>query len=303
MKYIKIFAIGLAALSVGACSDNDDPKWNTESGVVVEMGDATFITKEGRDLIKVPVSIQGERNGNVEITFAIKSDYESAAVADKNLYFTTNTIVVAPDFDTYDLEITIVDDVDLNEARYCDITIESAKGATVGSQNFTLLMIRDNDSEPYDRCAGKWLFKCLDTNGKEFDMMVNLIAFDDENDNYKKYYRVKGLGSDDLTFKANFNYDYEAKEGYLSIANGQEGGTLEVGSMGEQTITLFQLVEDGGLYIIDEGATLYHMNSDFTELTVENMVVPDEPPFLALLFNSGGWYIYDYFYVLKAVRP
>ena len=50
MKLNKIFAIALAALTLTACSDDDDNNFlggvNTASGVTVEMGNSQFTTQE-----------------------------------------------------------------------------------------------------------------------------------------------------------------------------------------------------------------------------------------------------------------
>ncbi len=309
MKYLKIFAIAVASLSVTACSDNNDPDFNTMGDVTVEMGQGELSTKEGRGIVKIPVSVTGERNGIVEVTFAIKSDYENPAVDEQNIYMTTNTIVIFPEDNTYNLEVTIVDDKDMNEARYCDVTIVSAEGATVGSQNFTKVEIKDNDSEPYDRCAGEWILKTASItdagNIEEKNTYIELVAYEEGTAKYDKAYQVRGLVDPELAFRANFVYDKEAKTGYIAFELGQSGGNLLVSSsLGEQSIVLMQLVtENGESYIISKGETLFHINSDFTEMEVENTIEQGVYPEWGFLFNAGGWYLLDSFFVTGMTRP
>lgn len=152
MKFLKIFAIAVAAFSVASCSD-DDTSWNTESDVTVQMGEATFSTKEGRGMVSIPLTVSGERNGNIKVTLDVVSDFENPAKDEEHLYLTTKTIVIFPEDNTYDVEVSIVDDKDMNEARFCNVVIASAEGATIGAQSYTTIEIKDNDSEPYDRCA------------------------------------------------------------------------------------------------------------------------------------------------------
>ena len=78
MKFLKIFAIAVAAFSVASCSD-DDTSWNTESDVTVQMGEATFSTKEGRGMVSIPLTVSGERNGNIKVTLDVVSDFENPA--------------------------------------------------------------------------------------------------------------------------------------------------------------------------------------------------------------------------------
>ena len=103
---------------------------------------AEFSTKEGRGIIKLPIDIKGKRNGDVKLTLAVKSEYENPAVDEKNVYLTTHTIVVYPEDTFYNVEVTIVDDKDMNEPRYCDVAIVAAEGATITTPSFTKVETR-----------------------------------------------------------------------------------------------------------------------------------------------------------------
>jgi hypothetical protein len=310
MKFLKIFTIALAALSVSACSDDEAPI-NTEGNVTVEMGQGTYSTKEGRGLVKLPLIVSGKRNGDVVVTFAIRSDYSNPALEEKNIYMTTKTVVIFPEDDTYNVEISIVDDKEMNEARWCDVTIASVEGATIGSQNFTQVEIKDNDSEPYDRCAGTWILKTatFDDAGKPSyaDQYIELVSYDEDTNGYKNYYRVKGLvsGNDDLSWRAYYTFDDESKVATISFKLGESGGTTEINTtFGERSVVMMQLVVEGGQqYIVDKGNLNFVSDTNFTEMTVENEVDPGNVPDLAFLFNADGWYLYEEYFVMGMTRP
>ena len=63
MKLNKIFAIALAALTLTACSDDDDNNFlggvNSAKGVTVEMGNSQFTAQESEEFFYVPVAVRG----------------------------------------------------------------------------------------------------------------------------------------------------------------------------------------------------------------------------------------------------
>lgn len=66
MKFNKLYAIALAALTLTACSDDDDNGLNTTSGVTVQMQQSTMSVSEDMQqnvYYKVPVVVTGEANG------------------------------------------------------------------------------------------------------------------------------------------------------------------------------------------------------------------------------------------------
>lgn len=281
MKFFKISTIALAALFVTSCSD-DEPVWNTDTDVVVEMGlieqnDGSFSnvvhTKEGRDIAKLPIEIKGKRNGNIEVTFVVKGDYQNVATDDENIFITTKSVVIFPEDSVYTLEVAINDDDVMNEPRWCDVTIESVKGATIGQQNFTTIEIKDNDTEPYDRAAGKWILKTAQMNDAgvlvENQMFINLVSYDEDNRHYNKQYKVRGiLGEDDLLMIALFTYDKETNSGTISFDYDESVGTI-----GGTAATFVELyIQDGYYYINNEGATVFNysaVNPKITEMSVD----------------------------------
>lgn len=317
MKFYKIFTIAIAAFAMAACSDNDEPTWNTESDVVVEMGlieqsDGTFSnvirTKEGRDMIKLPVEIKGKRNGNIEITFVVKSDYENTATDDENLFITTKTAVIFPEDDTYNLEITLFDDDVMNETRWCDVTIESVKGGTVGEQNFTTIEIKDNDTEPYDRCAGKWILRTAVPNDAgdlvEKQVFITLQDYDEDSNHYKKQYKVRNVFGENVLLLAQFAYDADTKTGTVTFEYNQSCGSIEDASGSFLPLTFLELyIEDGYYYINKQGGTVFNYSAEnpkITEMTVEPSQATGTYPMWG--FISGNSIVTQPYYVLGMER-
>lgn len=305
MKIFKIFAVAVAVLSMTACSD-DTRDVNTDNDATVSMRYAEFSTKEGRGIIKLPIDIKGKRNGDVKITLAVKSEYENPAVEEKNVYLTTRNIVVYPEDDVYNVEVTIVDDKDMNEPRNCDVAIVAAEGATIGTPSFTKLEIKDNDSEPYDRCAGDWILNTLDESGNSSKMLINLTSADEGQAGYNNYYVIHNILSDrvgeGLSLRAYFTYDAETKTGTVSFPYGWSCGTVDLGgSYGEQQITLYEgILKDDGFYINRTGECVFDYNDTFTAMEVQMSVQTGIYPMWAFIFGNS---IVDYFYVTGMERP
>ncbi len=305
MKIFKIFAVAVAVLTMTACSD-DTREVNTDNDATVSMRYAEFSTKEGRGIIKLPIDIKGKRNGDVKLTLAVKSEYENPAVDEKNVYLTTYTIVVYPEDTFYNVEVTIVDDKDMNEPRYCDVAIVAAEGATITTPSFTKVEIKDNDSEPYDRCAGDWIINTLDESGKASKMLVNLVSADEDQPGYKSYYVIHNILSDrvgdGLSLRAYFTYDEVTKTGTVSFPYGFDCGTVDLGgSYGEQKILLYEgILEDDSFYINNTGECVFDYNDTFTAMEVQPSLQTGTYPLWAFIFGNS---IVDYFYVTGMERP
>lgn len=304
MKFLKIFSIALVAAFVTSCSDDDTPAWNTDKDVVVEMGlieqpDGTYSnvvhTKEGEPIVKIPLEIKGKRNGDIEITVVVKGEYENTASDDVNVFITTKSVIVFPEDNVYNLEVAINDDDEMNETRWCDIAIESVKGGTIGQQNFTTIEIKDNDTEPYDRCAGQWILKTATLTDagdlKEERKVIYLSAYpESDKERYKVMYRVQDLQyAEDLM--AYFSYDKETNSGTISINYGSECGSY-TGSNGTlESVTLFEgILTDSGYSINNQGATIFDYSAEFTkisEMTVEPSEITGTYPMWLFLRGSG----------------
>jgi len=159
MKTTKILAVALAALTMTACSDDDD--FNTASDVTVEMEETQILAKESTKMIYVPVVVKGEANGPICVTVemtAPASDYD-AAQEDKDYIVTSKTVNIPKGVESVSIELypkwekgVINDDIAF------DVTISKADGAQIGELKSTEVVIRDSDKDPYNILTGVWTY-------------------------------------------------------------------------------------------------------------------------------------------------
>ena len=72
MKLSKILAIGLAVLTMTACSDDDEFNFNSDGNVTVDMAQPSITLKENKGYFNVPVVVSGEANGYVQVTVEVQ---------------------------------------------------------------------------------------------------------------------------------------------------------------------------------------------------------------------------------------
>ncbi len=292
MKFFKIFTVALAAVAFTACSDNDDSAWNTAPDVTVEMGSATASFKEGRGLVTIPMVVNGDANGNIQVTLAVEEKGAYPAEDDVHFFLTTKTIVIFPEDKTYNVEIFINDDDVINEPRVCDIKIESVKGAQVGAVGFTELTIRDNDSDFYDKFAGQWILETIGTDGSASNVKVNLAAFDEDEEGYNNYYVLEGLQQGYVEYLVYFFYDMASQTGYLQLPYGQNGGTLNFAPpVGEANVHLCGF---DGRYFFTDGYTRFDWDETMTVLTATGDDGAEKPGWLFALYNGDTFTGYSW---------
>lgn len=171
MKYVKIFALSLAALSLTACSDKED--YNSASGVTVEMAQNEITVRENQGLFNVPIKVTGEANGPIKVHVKVEGTGNNPAhlFQESNGTWSGDFIVSSYDLNipagtsSVDVEINTVDNTDENENKTFAVTIESVDGASAGSLTSTTIIIKDNDSFPYDKVQGNWRLTFTDYNG------------------------------------------------------------------------------------------------------------------------------------------
>lgn len=218
MKYIKLLMLMVAVTFLGACSSDDD-SWNTASDVTVNMQNKTYSTKEGAGLFKLPIVVSGEKNGNVFVTVEVKEVGEHPAKEDVNYYVTGKTINISGA--TGYVEIETVDDDEINESRTFEVTIVDAKGAKIGENPTTLVTLRDNDSEFYEKLQGKWTMTGVSSRGAQLSWQVTITGATDEDDeDYNKTLYISGLnGEATCEAELTFNFNPETKTGTVSFEN------------------------------------------------------------------------------------
>lgn len=150
MKLTKIFAFALAALTMTACSDDDNKRtYNTNPGVTVSMGEPTMSVKENAGLCYIPVVVEGEPNGYVSVTVKISEPAENAAVADKHFIVTSQTININSEDKTANIEFIPVNFAEQQDPASFIVTIDKVEGATIGTNATCEVEIVDKGIAPY----------------------------------------------------------------------------------------------------------------------------------------------------------
>lgn len=286
MKYIKLFMLLAVVAFMGSCSD-DDESWNSKSGVTVSMENKSMRFKESVGIVKVPIKVEGEANGPVSVTVEVKETGSNPAKENVNYYITTKTIKISDN--TGNVELECVDDDKINDERTFEISIVSAKGATVGSNATTAVTLRDNDSEFYEKLQGSWVMNCT-FNKAPTKWDVKIVGATDENDkDYNKVLYITGMiGYQWTTAKLSYDYNKATGKGsvafdYLGQYNFAEG--VNFNGLGVCNVRLFSVAGNQ----LSEDPIYGTWSDDFKNITF------DEGTLYGGVFDSsdahkGGWF-------------
>lgn len=286
MKYIKLFMLLAVVAFMGSCSD-DDESWNSKSGVTVSMENKSMRFKESVGIVKVPIKVEGEANGPVSVTVEVKETGSNPAKENVNYYITTKTIKISDN--TGNVELECVDDDKINDERTFEISIVSAKGATVGSNATTAVTLRDNDSEFYEKLQGSWVMNCT-YNKAPTKWDVKIVGATDENDkDYNKVLYITGMiGYQWTTAKLSYDYNKATGKGsvafdYLGQYNFAEG--VNFNGLGVCNVRLFSVAGNQ----LSEDPIYGTWSDDFKNITF------DEGTLYGGVFDSsdahkGGWF-------------
>lgn len=200
-----------------ACSD-DDASWNSNADVTVEMGKTEIKVKEGVGLFNVPIVVNGETTAPVRVHVSMRESGSNPAKKDVNYMVTDTTIVVSDGAGK--VEIKTVDDDEINENRTFEVFIVSADGAKVGANSSTTVVLRDNDSEFYEKLQGVWKMKCVTTKGAAQEWSVKVTGGDEDSEDYNHTLYVSGMMGYDWTMAVlTYDYDKNTRQGSLSFGN------------------------------------------------------------------------------------
>lgn len=219
MKYInKLFMLLAVTAFFAACSD-DDSSWNTNADVTVSMAQTEVRVKEGAGLFNVPVAVTGETNAPVKVNVSVRESGSNPATKDVNYMVTDTTIYVSGT--TANVEIKTVDDDEINEDRTFEVYIVSAEGAKLGSNTSTTVVLRDNDSEFYEKLQGNWTMTCLNSSGAKQTWSVTIegATSEDDEDYNNKLYLYGMMGYSWTCAELYYSYDKSTNTGSLSFDN------------------------------------------------------------------------------------
>lgn len=287
-KTFAILAMCMCAISFFSCEDDDSI--NT-SAAVVSMGETTMSIKESKGLFTIPINVTGNRNGDVIVSVEVETSNENC-VEDKHFIITSKRIRIPKDKETVNVEIKAVDDRVVNEDRVFTVKIANVSGATISETlASTSVTLRDNDSDPYERMAGKWKVTAYATfsDGEQITEWNAVIStLDDDDPSYGKVLVMSPWLSDDYTFFSHtiqFKYDTASNKASVALplgtvmAEGQDFGTDENGNdFSNSSIKSASLNSMTGT-IITKGSCPGEVSEDFTSISF-NM------PFLGVISND-----------------
>lgn len=203
MKYVKIFALALGALTLTACSNDDD--YNTASNVTVEMAQSEIEFRENAGVsnpVYVPIQITGDANGPVKVTVKVEGSGSNPALPYEdrngewsgNYLVTSTTITIPADEKRASVEIKTFDDIEENDDRTFTITIETAEGATIGNPSSTIVTLLDNDKgSAYDKLTGSWNFNFTNSDGQAESTPITISALEPGEEGYGTELLLEGL--------------------------------------------------------------------------------------------------------------
>lgn len=265
MKINKIYALLLAAGLFAACSD-DSESWNNSTATVsMEQTELSF--KENRGLVNIPIVVDGELNGPVRVTVEVSETGSNPAMDDIHYLVTSKTIVIPADATSGNIEVYTVDDDEINEARTFTMTITKAEGAAIGSNNATVISLRDNDSEFYEKLQGKWKMTATSPYTGDQSWDVTVTGYDETESGYNEVLYVTGMMGYSWT-QATLLYNYDASANKVTVS-------FALGSMFAQGVGFTNgtfdvyLGSTSGNDIVTDGTIDGECNADFTAITFD----------------------------------
>lgn len=272
MKYFKIFMLMMATVAFAACSSDDDG-WNGSGDAVVSMANQEITWKENKGSstpVYVPITVTGERNGNVQVTVQVKETGENPAMDDIHYIITSKTVVIPADATQGKIELRTVDDNDINENRTFTMTIVDAKGATISSTNAsTLITLKDNDSEFYEKLMGKWTLTGVNWTGQTaYSWNVTIEGYEEGEEGYNKDLWISGMMGYDWAYAdLEYHFDTTTKQGHVDfVFPSLCAEEVDFGLGGYNDVMLYR--RNGNS--LDTEPIVGHWNDDFTEVTFES---------------------------------
>lgn len=264
MKFNKIAALLLLSGLFAACSDDDS--WNG-TDATVSMAETEISVKENKGIFTIPVSVDGKLDGAVRVTVEVQETGENPAMDDIHYYVTSKTIIIPADANSGNIEISTVDDPDINDPRTFTVTIKEVIGAEMGNNNTTTVTLRDNDSAFYEKLQGAWKMTGTSPYSGPLSWDVNIIGHEEGESGYDEVLYVTNMmaypGSQATLL---YKFDKASQKITLSFALGTLFATnlpFQEGAMDAYLGTV------DGQYMVLEGTIDGECSSDFNTITFQ----------------------------------
>lgn len=281
MKFNKIFAIALAALTLTACGD-DDNDFNTAGDVTVEMKSTTLTVSKmfNGTFFNIPVIVEGDTNGPVEVTVEFSAVSENPATEGEDFVVTQKTITIGADKQIGNIEFYPIYKGDEIENSQFIATIVKAEGAKIGTEASTVITLKV--PTPYDKAQGVWQFGGLDWWDAVPDPFpVTCFGPNEGETGYgSKLYFSGWMGYQWVVIEAEFELNEETLEATLTFPIGQVIATgVNFGGAGIRDVGLASV---SGNSLVGSGEIVATMNAEQTEITFA-----PEDAFLGSLMDNG----------------
>lgn len=294
MKYLKIFMLAVAAVVMASCSSDDD-SYNTIATTNVGFTNNTVVVKENSGYFNVPITISGERNGDIKVIVEAEPCGPNPAVEDQHYLITSKTLTLLNDTtkqETLNVQIKTVDDQEINVNREFKLKITSVQGAQLGTSE-VIVTLRDNDAAFFEKFFGKWTFSAIDSEGAQFERTITISGPSDEEDpDYNHILTATGTSFLNvgvaLNFEWHFNYNFNTstKTGTLGIVMGEQ-----ISSYGSSYQWVW-VTDNGESYITDDLTAEWNLgegDSFPTEIVWESTFVEDGPALWFYQPGAGWW--------------
>ena len=204
-----------------SCSDDDDV--NTAE-CTAGFESSTMTVDETAGIVQIPISVSGRRNGPVKVTVESAPAGENGAVEGVNYRITDKTLNLNADTlaaGTMNVEVDIIDDSDINDDRQFTLTITSAEGTELATQQITVT-ISDNDGDFYRAFGGTWTFSGFSlASNAQISFPIRLTAAQEGSADYENTFTVEAsniLGAgEEYTWKMSYSFDGDTMTGTLGF--------------------------------------------------------------------------------------
>lgn len=269
MKLKNIFISLLAAMAFAACSD-DDASWNS-GDATVEMGQSEISVRENVGLFNVPIVVTGEQNDYIRVTVEVAEAGSTPAMEDVHYYVTSKSIVIPADATSGNIEISAVNDNDINDARTFTVTIVNVEGAEIGSQSVTTVELRDEDSDFYEKLKGNWTMNGIDAQtGTTAAWNVTITSVDEGEAGYGEELILMGFNNQSaLTLNLLYHYDVASQTGSVEILYGTVMGQLNFTGLGVCDVMAGTVDDADNIVVPASGSIEGTWNADLTEVTFD----------------------------------
>jgi hypothetical protein len=175
----------LAAFSFASCDlfrMGEEVK-HGDGDAVVGFASPEYSFKESAGIVRVPVQVTGSPL-DYPLTFDVKAEalnLVDLASLDDLVLFTQKTDFKDYGNGTIYVEFKISDDTEINEDRTFKIGIVNLEGGKLAEVTETVVTVKDNDNNPYEKLWGDWVFHATSSAGAAVDFAVSISGgFDEE---------------------------------------------------------------------------------------------------------------------------